>query len=592
MKQPSIAEQRAALGLDASAQRLKQFPIAAGAKYPPLVQSWPTVAKPRSEWVSAAPGCNWGVSCEGLLVVDVDTRNNGHKWSGLDALPETLTVRTPSGGEHRYFSLPDGHPGVANSASKIAFGVDIKSTGGYVVAPGSKIEGPVVGEYTIAKDAPIAEAPAWLIDLAGAARPKKETAPVLDDAGAYALGVAREWLSTQPVGDGAYATACGLRDRGLSLAQALELMAEHDPRPNVPEKVEHAYAYAQGEPGAKIATPEDFPAVPVEPRKITKGAPLSFAELVQGDVAGPDYLIKGVINRRSQAVVYGQPGVGKTFVALDMAFHVAAGMPWMGKRVRQAPVVYLAYEGIGGMKARAKALAQQYGRTDVPLWIVPASFDFTDKANREALAELIGLTGELPGLIVVDTLARAMAGRDENSAQDMGLLNASASALIDATGACVLFVHHAGKADNGARGSSALLGALDTEIKVSNGVIRATKQRDVELGDEIGFMLRPILVGTDSDGDDITSCVVMPAAKPVEVDGLKGDLGRAFHALCDLTGAQNNPVAEADWLAACTFTPQAKKRIYDWKRLLLKRGLIEHTPEGWQRKLQEPSPTN
>ena len=58
----------------------------------------------------------------------------------LGRLPDTFTVATPSGGEHRYFSVPKG-TGLKNSASELGPGVDVRANGGYVVAPGSELVG-------------------------------------------------------------------------------------------------------------------------------------------------------------------------------------------------------------------------------------------------------------------------------------------------------------------------------------------------------------------------------------------------------------------------------------------------------------------
>jgi hypothetical protein len=134
-----------------------------------------------------------------------------------------------------------------------------------------------------------------------------------------------------------------------------------------------------------------------------------------------------------------------------------------------------------------------------------------DAAGRKALGEDLTQLPSKPVLIVVDTLARAMKGGDENSAQDMGALNDAMSALIEATGACVLLIHHSGKNKGaGARGSSALLGAIDTELEVADRQIISRKQRDVELASPIGFNLVPVLIGIDADGDEAMSCYVDP----------------------------------------------------------------------------------
>ena len=283
--------------------------------------------------------------------------------------------------------------------------------------------------------------------------------------------------------------------------------------------------------------------------------------------------------------MYGAPGEGKTFVALDLAYHVAAGKPWMDRKVHAGPVLYLAYEGTGGMRKRAQAILQKHGQTDVPLYIHAADYNLRDVTGRKALGSLLAVLPEKPVLIVLDTLARALKGGDENSAQDMGALNDAVGALVEATGACVLLIHHSGKNKNaGARGSSALLGAIDTELEVEGKAVHARKQRDVELCESIGFKLHPLVVGVDDDGDEITSCVVEGA--PVEYGSwgrtLSGNPKRGFEALCILR-PDNSPVSNAEWLSACeAFLPQkgVRQRFYDMKQSLLDKGLVVLDPSG------------
>jgi hypothetical protein len=85
-------------------------------------------------------------------------------------------------------------------------------------------------------------------------------------------------------------------------------------------------------------------------------------------------------------------------------------------------------------------------------------------------------------LIVLDTLARCIPGADENSAQDVGRAVAAIDRIRAATGATVLLIHHTGKNGDSERGSSALRGAADTMLAVSNddGLIRVecAKQKD------------------------------------------------------------------------------------------------------------------
>jgi hypothetical protein len=371
-------------------------------------------------------------------------------------------------------------------------------------------------------------------------------------------------------------------------------------------KAANAFRYAENEPGSRTAQPEDFPIVQAstpeapQPKPRAKGGTLhDMAKRINSGA----YLVKGLLRRKSHAVMYGAPGEGKSFLALDLAYTVAAGREWHARRVSQGPALYLAFEGLGGMPERAAALLQHYGKTAVPLVIEPADWNLRDKVGREALgarmaeirAEHFG--GHQPALIVLDTLARSMRGGDENSAQDMGALNDAVTALIESTGACVLLVHHSGKnRAAGARGSSALLGAVDTELEIEGGQLKATKQRDVELGALIGFKLEPVLVGEDADGEPMLSCVVLASAggarptwKP------SGKAADAWKVLCELGGDSNAAVDRGELGRAFRArayptgeAPESTSRSALDRALgsFLERGMIEG-PEGgpWRRRL-------
>ena len=73
--------------------------------------------------------------------------------------------------------------------------------------------------------------------------------------------------------------------------------------------------------------------------------------------------------------------------------------------------------------------------------------------------------GQLPGFIVVDTFARSMVGGDENSVKDVSKVIASTQRLQEITEGTVMFLHHGTKSKGEIRGSSALLGGLDTAMK-------------------------------------------------------------------------------------------------------------------------------
>jgi hypothetical protein len=147
-------------------------------------------------------------------------------------------------------------------------------------------------------------------------------------------------------------------------------------------------------------------------------------------------------------------------------------------------------------------------------------------------------------LIIIDTLARAFAGGNENASEDMGLLVQNMDQIRAETGACVLFIHHSGKDQaKGARGHSSLRAALDTEIEVKaeegSDIKTATtvKQRETKKGDVFAFRLDAVVLGQNRYGEDVTTCLIRPADAaevPEKKERLSPDAQEAHRCLCDL----------------------------------------------------------
>ena len=76
---------------------------------------------------------------------------------------------------------------------------------------------------------------------------------------------------------------------------------------------------------------------------------------------GGDYMIKGLIPSRGFGAIYGASGTFKSFVALDMAYHIALGKRWAGRRVSQGVALYIAAEGMGGMTKRVEGFRMAHG---------------------------------------------------------------------------------------------------------------------------------------------------------------------------------------------------------------------------------------
>lgn len=231
--------------------------------------------------------------------------------------------------------------------------------------------------------------------------------------------------------------------------------------------------------------------------------------------------IKGLIAPNTLVAIIGASGSGKTFFATSMGCHVAASMPFYGRKTNGGLVIYCALEGGASARNRFYAWRLQHlkdGRS-IPLRSMIDSINLRDPVDQLRLVEFIRAAesehGEKCALVFVDTLSRAMAGGNENGPEDMGALVAGADAVRNATGAAVVLVHHLGKDEGrGARGHSLFHAALDTEIEIvvasEQHVATVTKQRDWPEGDKYAFALGIVELGADQDGELVTSCVIQP----------------------------------------------------------------------------------
>jgi DNA-binding transcriptional ArsR family regulator len=224
----------------------------------------------------------------------------------------------------------------------------------------------------------------------------------------------------------------------------------------------------------------------------------------------PIALITETLYTDSTAWIVGKPGHGKSFVALDIAGCVGTGQPWQDRGVEQGLVLYVAAEGVSGMKRRVRAWEQSYGRTMTGVSWLPMAVQAGKPAEWRGLREL---AAEMqPAMIVIDTQARVTVGLEENAAKDMGEFVDALEKLRQATGACVLVVHHQGRSGDHMRGSTAMDGAATTVIRVEKDedviVVKNPKQKDMEEFDDIELKLTPCgpsAVLTLSDGKTVGS---------------------------------------------------------------------------------------
>ncbi len=325
--------------------------------------------------------------------------------------------------------------------------------------------------------------------------------------------------------------------------------------------------------------------VPVGPKR---RFPLISFDQIELSTA-PSYLVKGLIPRQGLVVIWGPPKCGKSFWAFDVAAHIALGRSYRDRKVRQGTVVYLVLEGEHGIGARVEAFRRQHLGEDanpVPLYLLPTRLDLI-REHETLIQEIAAQTVDNPpALIVIDTLNRSLTG-SESRDEDMGAYVKAADAVREAFEAALAVIHHCGIEATRPRGHTSLTGAADAQIAVKRdqtGVICATLEwlKDGPEGAEVFSKLEPVDVGTDDDGDPISSCIIIEAEPVKKTASAKLTANQeTMLGLLDDFGPAGATVE--DWNDAARQEGLGKRNasLYDFRKALKDKKLVHTTGDRW-----------
>lgn len=492
-------------------------------------------------------GLNVGIATgqeSGIFVVDIDDKEAEAELNKLIKLPKTYTVTTGRG-KHLYFKYDKNKP-VRNGAHVIE-NVDIRGDGGYVAGAGSNHASGVIYEAVNPLES-FADAPQGLYDLITKNKSKEfnshPTNLFLNTKDGWTIEQVKEhldhinpdcdydtwvkigmalhaeglpfhlfddwskrgikydnstrdhWKSFTAGGGITYGTVVALAKQGGWQFKRESVTA---PAPSIKKEV------VDPETGEIITPPK---------RLFYINAPDITAQLDSND------FVQGLLSHGAMSVVYGESNCGKTFFMSDLAYSVVDGRPWNDKRVEKGNVLYVPMEGSYGLKNRIAAHKKERNSDLDGFLMMPCAIDFISEETND-IQEFLDIIEEAKkklgniNLIVIDTLARAIGGGDENSGQDMGMLVKHADIIRKHTGAHITFIHHSGKDKaKGARGHSSLRAAVDTEIEISRSegadysTVRVVKQRDMEMIGDLYFKLERVILGQNKYNEDVTSCIV------------------------------------------------------------------------------------
>jgi hypothetical protein len=290
--------------------------------------------------------------------------------------------------------------------------------------------------------------------------------------------------------------------------------------------------------------PPEGDAAPSEPMP-----PVLTLEQLQAQAAATSWLVKGVVPADSLGVIFGGSGTFKSFVALDLALHIAHGLPWLGRKTAEAPVLFLAAEGGSGMWRRIEAWhkSRRLRWQNAPLWVIPVAVDLG--ADCVLVQQACKAAGVTPALVVVDTLSQTFSG-EENSANEVAGWFREVGLMMRAAWQCaVAIIHHTGhQATERPRGSSAIRANVDwlygvfRDEKEMLATMTCSKQKDGEPFADASFSLSQVTLGNDEDGDPITSLIArhLSSAEDVqEAMAAEHKAGRGGHNRLILSLAQN-----------------------------------------------------
>jgi AAA domain len=182
--------------------------------------------------------------------------------------------------------------------------------------------------------------------------------------------------------------------------------------------------------------------------------------------------------------------------------------------------------------------------------------------------------------VIIDTVARALAGGDENSPADMGAFVKNCDQIRTMTGAHLAAVHHTPKANPRVmRGHGSLLGAVDTEMQINQGVLTCTNQRDMEAGWSLNVIVKSIRIGMDEDGKEV------PGAYVELRRGFETPLTAQQREVLNVIKAHSNgkpfkPKQLREWLKLHCEIELSAQQVSNLLNEIQKRRLIENPEHG------------
>jgi hypothetical protein len=489
------------------------FPLKANGKEP-AVDNWTEVATTdeatiRALWTDSVlkteRDYNIGCMCNDVVVIDIDVKAGKTGYADYMQLGgnfNTLTVRTPTGGYHCYFYGPD------SGNSSLTPSIDVRSHNGYVVAPGSTIDG---APYEIIRDGDLSWVPPSIERMLRPAytRAEHEVATPKDDPASIEAAI-RFLQSAPPAIEGqrgdetTFITAARVvRELALSVPLAYQLMLEHWNNRCVPPwdasdlltKVENAAAYGSADHGR--LTPEVLfgPVGAIEPPpSVFDQDGMGWGNAVMPSSIRPrPWIMDRALMVGAVTLLLAAGSAGKSSMSIALAAHLALGKDFAGfKTVR--PMKTIIYNGEDDLEEQSRRLlavcmAHDFDYHEVKKSVMLlsareiklelASHEYGRVVRNEAIIEQLKqkAAGDDVGLLILDPLVKVHTCDESDNVQMDGVMEVLTD-IAYASNIAVLALHHTSKTNTTqsdrvgnmdiARGASAVVNAARIAFTLLN----------------------------------------------------------------------------------------------------------------------------
>lgn len=397
-------------------------------------------------WMQKFPGCEWGIvtgPISDILVLDIDGEEGRKSLEALKVeMPKTWVTKTRRGW-HYYFKWDVGMTGIPTTKAGVWSGVDVRGQGGYVVAY-EFIDGHGPGQTDLA------QVPAWLL-TALKGKPQEEKA--------YKPGWILEALQSVEVGQRThtFARIIGRLNRdGWAEEDIFALLKPHADE----------YGYDLKKLYDQIV---DMTTRYADQSKAKEYHGKSAKTLLSEKQPIINWCVSPILPKQGIGIVAGWPGIGKSWLLLDLAIAVSTGQPWLGRfEVQKGRVMYVDEDSHDDLiRVRLNKLLNAKGLPgDLGIdFYIQEGLDLTNVSDYAALQKKI--EANKPSLVIMDTLSQVQS-EDENTTKGMSKVFKLVKKLAHDYSCAFLFADHPrrsngfdGGAEERLRGAVTKAGALD-----------------------------------------------------------------------------------------------------------------------------------